>query len=275
MAINRWLNDALSDMAKSRWLSHSAIQYYGAACGTICSIMFCLAFVAADFIAPIKPYWTSEQVADHYQKHTVRTRAGAAILVVSGMFYLPFSAVISYQMKRIPNLHYCVHQLQLASAAAGVWTFILPGIILAAVSYTPTRPAEITHMFSDFFWICAFMPWPTFMAQNFAFSYAIMWDTRKKPLFPKELAIVNMIVPILFTPAIGINCTKYGSVAFNGAMSFWVPGVTFCLQLVIDSWYLYTSIREEAREIDDLGNKRLQNDPEAAMSSQEESKEAV
>jgi len=258
---SRWLDEKTAGLAKSRFLSHIAVRYYCAACGVIFSIVFFLAFVAADFIAPIKPWWDAEQTANHYQKHMVRVRAGAAILVVSGMFYLPFSAAISYQMRRVPNLHYLVHQLQLASAAAGVWTFILPGIILAATSYRPYRPVEITQMFNDFFWICAFMPWPTFIAQNFAFSYAIIYDSRKKPLFPKELAILNIITPILLTPAIGMHCKKTGSVAYNGAMTFWVPGVAFCLQLILDSWYLYASIRDEARELNSLGNNNFQHDP--------------
>jgi len=236
--------------------------------------MFLLGFVAADFVAPIKPWWGAEQTAHHYKIHRDRTRAGGAILVVSGMFYLPFSAVISNQMRRIPNLHYMIHQLQLASAAAGVWTFILPGIILSATSFRVDRPDEITYMFSDFFWICAFMPWPTFMAQNFAFSYAIIIDPRKKPLFPKELAIVNMIVPILFTPAIGIHCTTTGAVAFNGGMTFWVPGVTFCLQLVIDSWYLFVSIREEARELEALHPNENTKDVEAGAVSNGSNSEA-
>jgi len=269
---SRWLDEKTANLAKSRFLSHIAIQYYCAACGVICSIMFLLGFVAADFVSPIKPWWDAEQTANHYKEHTVRVRAGAAILVVSGMFYLPFSAVISYQMSRIPNLHYLVHQLQFASAAAGVWTFMLPGIILAATSYRPYRPVEITQTFNDFFWICAFIPWPTFIAQNFAFSYAIIVDSRKKPLFPKELAILNVIAPVLFTPAIGIHCTYTGSVAYNGAMTFWVPGIVFCLQLILDSWYLYTSIREEARGLNTLDKKHLQNDPEAGIGSEVEGK---
>ena len=160
-------------------------------------------------------------------------------------------------MRRIPDLHYLVQQLQLPSAAAGVWAFILPGIILAATSYRPYRPVEITQMFNDFFWICAFMPWPTFIAQNFAFSYAIIYDSRKKPLFPKELAILNIATPILLTPAIGMHYTKTGSVAYNGAMTPRVPGLAFCLQLILDSWYSYAAIRDDAREPNSLGNNNF------------------
>ncbi|KAL4810804.1 hypothetical protein BDV18DRAFT_155417 [Aspergillus unguis] len=224
------------------------IQYYCAGCGVICSLTFLLGFVAVDFIGPIKPWWTAEQTARHYQEHTKGVHGGAALLVVSGMFYLPFSAAISYQMHRIPNLHYLVHQLQLASAAAGIWTFILPGIILGVTGYRPYRNAEITQGMSDFFWICALTPWPTFLIQNFAFSYAIIIDERQKPLFPKEVALANIVAPVLFTPALGMHTTLTGPVAFNGTLTFWVPGVFFCTQLVVDSVFLSLAIRNEARE---------------------------
>jgi hypothetical protein len=253
-------------------MSHIMIQYYCAICGIICSVMFLLGFVAADFIAPIKPWWTAEQTARHYQEHTMGVHGGAALLIISGMFYLPFSAAISYQMHRVPNLPYLVHQLQLASAAAGVRSFILPGIILGVTSYRPYRPVEITQVMSDFFWLCALMPWPTFMAQNFAFAYAIIIDRRKRPLFPKELAFVNIIVPILFTPGIGMHSTLIGPVAFNGALSFWVPGTLFCLQLVVDSYYLVLAIREESRSNEqDNGHPEGQSEDLDSGSSKDKS----
>ncbi|KAI9832011.1 MAG: hypothetical protein M1819_004555 [Sarea resinae] len=244
-SMNRFLDVQAAKLAKSRYLSAHAFQYCGAFCGVMCSLFFLLAFVAAGFVSPIKPWWNAEQTAHHYQTHLTGVRGGAALLVVSGMFYLPFSACISSQMRRIPNLHYAVHQLQLASAAAGIFTFILPGIILAATSYRPYRNVDITQMFNDFFWICALMPWPTFMAQNFAFSYAIILDSRPNPLFPKSLSIVNIVVPSLFTGALGIHCHKTGATAYNGAMTFWVPGATFCVQLVVDAYFLWRAIQTE------------------------------
>lgn len=50
-----------------------------------------MAFAVADFIPPTKPSWDAEQVAHFYQEHTTRIRAGAAILMIAGGFYLPFS----------------------------------------------------------------------------------------------------------------------------------------------------------------------------------------
>jgi len=89
------------------------------------------------------------------------------------------------------------------------------------------------------------MPWPTFMVQNFAFAYSIIIDSRKKPLFPKELAIVNIIMPILFAFATGIHTVYSGPFAWNGVITFYIVGFTFVVQLVVDAVFLALAVREE------------------------------
>ncbi|KAH7118453.1 hypothetical protein EDB81DRAFT_667660, partial [Dactylonectria macrodidyma] len=139
-----------------------------------------------------------------------------------------------------------VSALQLASGAAGIFTYIMPGMILAVTNYRLDRPAEITQVMNELFWITALMPWPTFMAQNFAFVFAILIDTRPIPLFPKPIAIVNILFPIIFIPGIAMHTVYTGPLAWNGAMTFWVAGLTFGLQLIVDSICLMRAISTEA-----------------------------
>ncbi|KAK7202707.1 membrane protein [Myxozyma melibiosi] len=256
-----------ANVAQSRWMSPHAFQYYCALSGILSSALFLFGFVAADFVSPIKPYWSAEEVAHHYRAHTNRIRIGASLITLSGLFYMPFCAAVSSQMRRVPNLHYVVQQLQLSAAAAGLWTFILPGIILATTSYRPERNPDITLALNDFFWICTLMPWETFMVQNFCFSYAIIIDQREKPLFPKELAVYNLIVPFFWSGSTGIHFSKYGAGAYNGAIAFWVLGITFCFQLAIDAVFLMRAIHSEpegGEQIVDLFPNRIPGDPEAA-----------
>ncbi|CAK7213179.1 hypothetical protein SBRCBS47491_001714 [Sporothrix bragantina] len=270
MGLNSWLTRISARMASSWLMSNTAVQQLGGICGGVSGVMFILAFVVADFIPPTNPLWDAETLAAFYVDHITRIRAGAALLMISGGFYLPFSAAISYQIRRIPRLPYMIHQLQLASAAAGIWTFMLPGIVLAITSYRPDRPAEITLALNDFFWIVALMPWPTFMVQNFSFAYAIVLDNRTRPLFPKELAIVNIIMPIIFAFASGIHTVKSGALAYNGAFAFYVIGFTFVVQLIVDGAYLWLAAREEER-LNGTANPDYaigpQNDAETGISS--------
>lgn len=89
------------------------------------------------------------------------------------------------------------------------------------------------------------MPWPTFMVQNFAFVYAIMLDTRPKPLFPKWLIPFNIIMPILFAFATGIHTHKSGPLAWDGVVAFYIIGFSFVVQLIVDSVFLALSARNE------------------------------
>jgi hypothetical protein len=91
------------------------------------------------------------------------------------------------------------------------------------------------------------MPWPTFIVQNFAFSYAIIMDHRDRPLFPKWLIPVNVVIPILFTFATGIHTTMTGPFAWNGVLTFYIVGFTFVVQLIVDGIFLALSALEEER----------------------------
>jgi hypothetical protein len=83
------------------------------------------------------------------------------------------------------------------------------------------------------------------MAQNFAFTYAILIDQRPKPLFPKFMAVLNFFGPILLVPGIAVHCTKTGPVAWDGGLTFWMAGITFCGQMVVDSICLFLAVQSE------------------------------
>lgn len=92
------------------------------------------------------------------------------------------------------------------------------------------------------------MPWPTFMVQNFAFAYAIIVDNRPNPLFPKELAFVNILMPIIFAMATGMHTVYHGPFAWNGVITFYMVGFTFLVQVCIDSVCLALAARDEERK---------------------------
>lgn len=225
-------------------MSLTYLQYYCSISGILCVLLFFLGLVAAGFVPPpIKPTWTAEETAAFYRDHTIGMQAGAGLLLISGMFYLPLSAAISYQMSTIPGLPSLIHRLQLASAAAGIFTFLFPAIALAVLGYRLDRPVEITQALSDLFWISTFIAWPTFMVQNFAYAFAILWDRSEKPVFPKWLAALNFAVPFLYTPVTGLHCVYGGPLAWDGAWTFWLVGLVFGVELVIDSVCVFLAAR--------------------------------
>jgi hypothetical protein len=85
------------------------------------------------------------------------------------------------------------------------------------------------------------------MVQNFAFAYAIIVDTREKPSFPKKLAFINILMPIIFSMASGAHTVYSGPFAWDGVITFYMIGFTFLVQVCADALYLALAAREEGQ----------------------------
>jgi hypothetical protein len=92
-----------------------AFQRVCAWSGVICVSLFFGAFALAGFIPPLSPAASAAQIAAHYQGHLGGIRVGVGAMLISGMFYAVFTAVISAQMRRMPGVHPTVIYSQLAA----------------------------------------------------------------------------------------------------------------------------------------------------------------
>lgn len=223
--------------------------------GVICPLLFFGAFIAAGFIPPLAPSASAAQIAAHYQSHATGIRLGAGLMLMSGMFYAAFTALISGQMRRIPGVHQTVINTQLAAGAFGCLTFLVPAMFFASSVFRPDRAPDLTLLMNDMSWIFLVMPWPPFMVQNFAFAFAILSDKQPITIFPRWLAYLNVWAPIIFTPAIVLPFFKSGPFAWNGIFVFWVPATVFVIQFIVNTIFLLKAIKTE--EIETAGDPDL------------------
>jgi hypothetical protein len=221
--------------------------------GIICVLLFFGGFVAASFLPPLSPGMSAARIAAHYQAHTTGIRLGAGLIFLSSMFYAWFTAVISGQMRRIPGVHPTVINAQLAAGAFACLTFLVPAMLFAVTAFRPDRSPDATLLLNDMSWIMLVMPWAPFMAQYFAFAFAILSDPRPRPLFPRWLAYFNIWAEVMFTPAIVLPFFKSGPFAWNGLFVFWIPAAVFVALLVVNTIWLIKAINSEARETADAG----------------------
>ncbi|EHB59214.1 hypothetical protein MycrhDRAFT_1650 [Mycolicibacterium rhodesiae JS60] len=216
--------------------------------GILCPLMFFGAFIAAGFIPPLAPSMSASEVAAYFQQHANGIRLGAGIMLLSGMFYAAYTAVLSGQMQRIRGVHPTVVFTQLAAGAFACLTFLVPALFFAVTAFRPERSPELTLLLDDLSWICLVMPWPPFMVQNFAFAFAIFSDKGPQPLFPRWLAYLNIWAPIVFTPGIVLQFFKSGPFAWNGIFVFWIPATVFVIQFVCNVIWLLRAIKAEQAE---------------------------
>lgn len=248
------VNNLVSRWGQSPIVSPRNFQYACAINGILVLVFTLVALAASGFLPPLTPSWDAEQTVHHYHEHEMGIQAGAALLAISGMSYLAFTAAISSQMRRIPNLPYAAGALQLVSGAVGAVFFLMSGLILAVANYRLDRSAEITQALNDLFWFIIVMTWPAFMAQSLALAYAVIIDCRPKPLFPKPIAVVNIIVSILYVPGISVHCFTTGPLAWNGSVSFWIPICAFGAQTIIDSICLVRAVSTDTETGEKIAN---------------------
>jgi hypothetical protein len=216
--------------------------------GAVCVTLFFAAFIAADFIPPLSPHSSALQVAVFYRAHATGIRIGGCIMLLSGMFYAAFTGVISAQMRRIPGVHMSAVYVQLAAGAFACLTFLIPAMLFIVTAFRPGRAPGTTQALNDMSWIFLVMPWPPFMAQNYAFAYAILSDPQRKPLFPRWLGYVNIWAPIIFSPSLLLPFFKVGPFDWRGMFVFWIPAVVFVVQFAANVSMLLKAIGSEELE---------------------------
>ena len=216
--------------------------------GVICPLLFFGAFIAAGFIPPLAPSASAAQIAAHYQSHANGIRLGAGFMLLSGMFYAAYTALISAQMQRIPRVHQTVINTQLVAGAFACLTFLVPAMLFAVTAFRPDRAPDSTLLLNDMSWIFLVIPWTPFMVQNFAFAFAILSDSRAMPAFPRWLGYLNIWAPITFAPGILLPFFKSGPFAWNGIFVFWIPATVFVIQFVANTVLLLSAIKAEEAE---------------------------
>lgn len=223
-------------------LNSTTVSLFAACCGPLAIICFFIGLPGAHFFPPVRPTLSPIEVTQHYIKHEDGIKGYAAIMSFVGFFYPIYTAAISGQLSRIEGVPKAVVYTQLIGGTLGGLFLTIPAYFFASTVYRLDRPPEMTQMLNDMSWIFFAMPFPSLLAQDFAFSYAILLDKSPNPLFPRWLAWVTSALTVTFYPALGVHCVKGGPLAWNGALGFWVAGIGGGLQNFIMAGYLFRAI---------------------------------
>lgn len=217
--------------------------------GVVSVVLFFAAFLLAGFIPPPGPYMPMAEVVAMYQQHATGIRLGMGLMLLSSGFYIPFSGVISIQMKRIegdetPLLTY----IQLAAGTFSAITYFLPALLFIVTSFRPERSPELTYLMNDLSFIVLIIPLSPFLIQYFAIGFAILGDKRPQAIFPRWLAFYNFWAAISFLTALFLPFFKSGPFAWNGFLVFWLPATLFFIWYIVMTVMLLKAIGRQEQE---------------------------
>jgi hypothetical protein len=199
------------------------------------------------FSLPMSSELTPEQVAHFYVEHRAGIRmAGCAFLFCSA-FMMIFAAAISAQLQRIEGEVTPWVFVQLMGGVMGNVPLALTGIIWTVAAFRPERPPEVLQAINDLAMFILELPAPTAAIQFLAIVFVVLGDRSAKPVFPKWVAYLNILVTILFLPGVAAGVlVDWKSMGWNGFLAYSMPAMGSSSWVILMFIALLRATRREA-----------------------------
>ena len=194
----------------------------------------------AGYVPPPSPMRSAAEVARFYQTNTNGIRIGLIIGMFACCWIVPWSALLSQQMRHAAGRMTPMVATQFAFGVIAPLFFIVPMMIWLTATYRPyTRPVQLTYLLDDTGWL--FFIVAIFIIPPWLFSVAltILSDKSARPIFPRWAAywtLGNMTLTSLGCLAIFV---KDGPLAWNGIVGFWLVFASFALWTIVMSVLMY------------------------------------
>jgi hypothetical protein len=190
-------------------------------------------FLFPGFVPPMSPRASEAKVAAFYSEHTARVQYSMILFNWFCVALIPILMLIVERMRgmahRTPVLRYCV----IGVAGAAPIVFLTSTVFWLIAAFRPGRAPAITQMCNDLAWITYTCGMPFLIALCLFLAMAIFFDVQDRPVFPRSVAHVNVVIAIALVPACFAGLSLSGPFAWDGFFSFWLRNIAIALWIVV------------------------------------------
>jgi hypothetical protein len=202
--------------------------------GLVFAFLFFVGFgVIARFIPPPSPSEGSLAVATMYRHHASGIRLGMVISMFGLVFWVPFVAAISVQLKRIEGPHCPLTYAELGLGATLPVAFMPALYFFETAAFRLGRAPQLIQTLNDMGWLPFTGIIYGIFLENIVIALVIFSDDRPMPIYPRWVAIFNLVCAALYCPACLDVFSTHGSLAWNGLWSWWLSLVSFFVWLIV------------------------------------------
>jgi hypothetical protein len=225
-------------------------QRIAAWCGPVFVVLFGLGFLLAHFVPPPSPSLSAPEIAREYGENRLGVKTGVMLAMTGAGFYLPFTAVVAMQLRRIEGPYSPWAYTQLASGAALVTLFIIPFMGMQTAVYRDDRTDdEVVRAFSDFGWMAFAGTIPPPTVQLLTVAAVVLSNRSAREIFPRWVGYLNLFVAATFLPAAVLVFFHDGPLAWNGVFTWWLPAATYFGWIVVMLPMLLKAIKSQEQEL--------------------------
>ncbi len=216
----------------------------------------------AGFIPPPPPSDSIEQTAHLFIENRYAIRGGMIISMVASAFLMPFAVAITLQMRRIEGRYSALAFIQLGLGAIFVLEFIYLIFFWQVATFRVDRAPELIQLLNDMAWVPFVGLSSTLVGQAAVFGWAILIDSRAKPIFPRWLGYFNLWAALMFVPGTFNVFFLKGPLAWDGWLAFYFPVAVFVVWMILLSIYLVKAVDHQIEEESSSGTS---GDPAAEI----------
>ncbi|OBA64909.1 hypothetical protein A5647_26035 [Mycobacterium sp. 1100029.7] len=203
------------------------------------------------FNPPMSPSMTAEQVAAFYRDpaHIPQIRSSMIVFNWFGVCLVPILALIMLQIRRMALRTPILAYAMLGCAAGGPTLFLVANVCWLLAAFRPERSPELTQLLNDFGWVTFTILVPYLIGQSVILALAIVFDDQPRPVFPRWVALFNLVVAAALVPAAFVGVSLTGPLAWDGFLSFWVKNAAIAVWIIVMGVVLGKAVYRERAEI--------------------------
>ena len=202
--------------------------------GPLFALLFLLGFgVVSRYIPPPLPSDTAAEVAGRYRANSMSIRAGMVLTLFAITFYVPWTAAISVQLKRIEGRRSPLTYAQLGIGTALTVSFVPVLYYFIIAGFRSERSDESIQMLNDMGWVPFTGIIYTIFLQNLIIGVAVLGDKVERPVFPRWFGYFSIWIAIAYCPACMDAFFTSGPFGWNGLFTWWLSLVAFLIYIVV------------------------------------------
>jgi hypothetical protein len=214
-----------------------------ALCGSISMLMALAGHLIAGLVPPPSPTASAEQIAALYRENGHSIAMGGILYLLSTAPFVLFIGVLSVQIRRIAGDGRTYAYVQLAAGTASMLPVILVPVIWCTAAFRPEQSSEVIQALNDLAWITAIMITPLATAQVLAIGLGVLADKGARPIFPRWLGYVSVVIAILCLPGVLCVVTRTGPLAWDGIIAGGLPPLALFSWTIVMGVMLLRAIR--------------------------------
>jgi len=212
------------------------VQLGAAICGPAFLVIYLIFWWGvADFVPPLNPAFSADEVTAWYRDHATSIRIGQTGAIASlGLLYA-FWLDICLHIREIERSRGMRPFLYLMCVNGAILNFVIlntSSLAWLVCTWTDIGPGAV-ESWQRFAWFTFFIPFPAYLINVGTQGLAILMDDRPEPWLPRWVGYFCLMLVMTSATGVCVAIFNQGPLAWNGIIAFYVVLIGYAIWVLL------------------------------------------